>query len=228
MQCWSAANVFRVLIEKMRVMWIDVVEWQSDVKGGSEELGPTDGQKVESECGFVNKGISTVCQQSRSFHSALHTLLSRTNLHFSTLTRQKRHTHTRARMHTHRGGAGRMRFVFIYFPLKHEKRRNSPQRAQRFDICSPVSVNRLGEDDVCMCVCLHVCTHVFVLIWVLHVHVNLSSCGVSYFWQEIVGGEVCVFVCVCVFTFSCWGLWMFLVLVQAGRQAGRQGAMWST
>ena len=127
-------------------------------------------------------------------------------------------------MHTHRGGAGRMRFVFIYFPLKHEKRRNSPQRAQRFDICSPVSVNRLGEDDVCMCVCLHVCTHVFVLIWVLHVHVNLSSCGVSYFWQEIVGGEVCVFVCVCVcvFTFSCWGLWMFLVVVQAGRQAGRE------
>lgn len=43
-----------------------------------------------------------------------------------------------------------------------------------------------------VCIWMCVCVHVFVLICNLHMHVNLSSCGVSYFWLGIVGGKVCV------------------------------------
>lgn len=66
-----------------------------------------------------------------------------------------------------------------------------------------------------------VCVHVFVLICDLHVHVSLSSCGVSYFWQGIVGGKVCV--CVYVYLFL-----MRPLLNVPSSHSGRQGAMWST
>lgn len=41
-----------------------------------------------------------------------------------------------------------------------------------------------------------VCVY-FVLNCDMHVQVSLSSCGVFYFWQEVVGGKVCVCVIVC-------------------------------
>lgn len=55
-----------------------------------------------------------------------------------------------ARTHARRRGvAERMRLVFISFPPKKntgggKKGRNPPKTTQRFDICSPASVNRLG------------------------------------------------------------------------------------
>ena len=96
-----------------------------------------------------------------------------------------------------------------------------PKESAAFDIYSPVSLNRLGEDNV-RNMCLHVCMHVFVFICDLHVHVNLSYFGVSYCWQEIVGCKVRT--CVSMFTF-------FLMrpkLNVGGSHSGRQGTMRST
>lgn len=70
-------------------------------------------REVKSGYAFGNKGISTVSKAVASTLPYTHSL-SRTNLHFSTLTRHRRLVHTG-------GGAERIRFVFIYFPLKHEK-----------------------------------------------------------------------------------------------------------
>lgn len=106
---------------------------------------------------------------------------------------------------------------FHLFPLKTWETRNSPKRVQRFDICSPVSVNRLGEDDVrCVCVCVRVRFFLRVLICDLHVHVKQSSCGVSYIWQEVVGGRVCV--CVCLPSPDEAFCWTLLLVIQAGRE----------
>lgn len=91
-----------------------------------------------------------------------------------------------------------MRFVFIYFPLKHEKGGIPHREHNTLISAAPVSVNRLGEDDArCVCVCVSVRDS--VLICAQHVRVTLSSCGVFYFWQEILGGKASLRVLVYLF-----------------------------